>query len=155
MPAYGVLCKHLEDVLMYYGAADSVSLTGMPLMAGRCVSTLGFLTLVQYVATLCHLHSIAIDQLQFRLCNQQILDVSQAHFLAYGHKSLVVQLGAEDAVYKVQCTHALLSPVLVCSPSIYQVFLKFVYECYGIFQPLSSWRCELLAHTISWFGTKS
>ena len=53
------------------------------------------------------------------LCNQQILDVSQAHFLAYGHKSLVVQLGVEDAVYNVQCTHALLSLVLICSQGIH------------------------------------
>jgi len=62
--------------------------------------------------------SIAIVQLQFRLYNQQTLDVSQAHVLAYGHKSLVVQLGVEDAVYKVQCTHALLSLVLICSQGI-------------------------------------
>ncbi len=47
------------------------------------------------------------------------LDVSQAHFLAYGRKSLVVQLGVEDAVSKVQCTHALLSLVLICCQGIY------------------------------------
>jgi len=118
MPAYGVLCKQLDDVLIYYGASDSVSLTDMLLMAGDASPTPGFLMLVQYVATLCHLHSIAIVQLQFRLYNQQTLDVSQAHVLAYGHKSLVVQLGVEDAVYKVQCTHALLSLVLICSQGI-------------------------------------
>ncbi len=121
MPAYGVLCKQLDDVLMYYRASDSVSLTDMLLMAGDASPTPGFLMLVQYVATLCHLHSIAIVQLQFRLYNQQTLDVSQAHVLAYGHKSLVVQLGVEDAVYKVQCTHALLSLVRICSQGIHHV----------------------------------
>ncbi len=40
-------------------------------------------------------------QLQFKLHNQQTLDVSQACVLAYGHKSMVLQLGLEGAVYKV------------------------------------------------------
>jgi len=80
--------------------------------------------LVQYVATLCHLHSIAIVQLQLKLYNQQTLDISQAHVLAYGHKSLVVQLGVEDAVYKVRCTHALLFFVRIGSQGIHNVLSK-------------------------------
>ncbi|DBB03418.1 TPA: hypothetical protein ACH3X3_010780 [Trebouxia sp. C0006] len=100
LPPYGVLCKQLDDMLTHFGAQDIVSLTDVLLMAGDASPTPGFLMLVQYVATLCHLHSIAIVQLQFKLHNQQTLDISQAHVLAYGHKSLVVQLGVEDAVYK-------------------------------------------------------
>jgi len=111
MPPDGVLCKHLDDVLTYLGASDSVSLTDMLLMAGDASPTPGFFMLVQYVATLCHLHSIPIVQLQFKLYNQQTLDVSQAHVLAYGHNSLVVQLGVEDAVYEVHRTHAVLPVV--------------------------------------------
>ena len=45
-------------------------------MAGDASPTPGFLMLVQYVATLCHLHSIAIVQLQFKLHNQQTLEIS-------------------------------------------------------------------------------
>ncbi len=69
MPPYGVLCKQLDDVLTYFGASDSVSWTDMLLMAGDASPTPGFLMLVQYVATLCHLHSVAIVQLQFKLYN--------------------------------------------------------------------------------------
>ena len=105
MTPNGLLCNQLDDMLTYLGASDSVSLTHMLLMAGDASPTPGFLMLVQYIATLCHLHSVPIVQLQFKLHNQQTLDISQANALAYGHKSLVVQLGVEDAVYKVQCTH--------------------------------------------------
>jgi hypothetical protein len=56
MPPYGVLCKQLDDVLTYFGASDSVSWNDMLLMAGDASPTPGFLMLVQYVATLCHLH---------------------------------------------------------------------------------------------------
>ena len=109
-------------MLTHFAAQDIVSLTDMLLMAGDASPTPGFLMLVQYVATLCHLHSIAIVQLQFKLHNQQTLDISQAHVLAYGHKSLVVQLGVEDAVYKVRGTHALLFFVRIGS----QGFIMFL-----------------------------
>ncbi|DBA81243.1 TPA: hypothetical protein ACH3X2_007055 [Trebouxia sp. C0005] len=94
-------CKHLDDVLTYLGASDSVSLTDMLLMAGDASPTPGFCMLVQYAATLCHLHAIPVVQLQFKMYNQQALDVSQAQVLVYGHKTMLVQLGVEDAVYKI------------------------------------------------------
>ncbi len=111
-------------MLTHFGAQDIVSLTDMLLMAGDASPTPGFLMLVQYVATLCHLHSIAIVQLQFKLHNQQTLDISQAHVLAYGHKSLVVHLGVEDSVYKVRCTHALPFFVRIGSQGIHNVMSK-------------------------------
>ena len=108
MPPSGVLCKHLDDMLTYFGASASVSLTDLLLMAGNPAPTPGFHMLVQYVATLCHLHSVPKVQFQLRLHNQQTLDTSQAHVLAHGHghKSLMLQLGNEDAVYKVRYAHA-------------------------------------------------
>ena len=86
LPPYGVLCKQLDDMLTHFGAQHIVSLTDMLPMAGDASSTPGFLMLVQYVATLCHLHSIVIIQLQFKLHNRQTFDISQARVLAYGHK---------------------------------------------------------------------
>ena len=94
-------------MLTHYEAQDTASLTDMLLMAGDVSPTPGLLMLVQYAATLCHLHSTAIVEFQFNLHNQQTIDISQAHVLAYGNQSLVVQLGVEDAVYKVCRTHAL------------------------------------------------
>ncbi|KAA6428919.1 MAG: hypothetical protein FRX49_01029 [Trebouxia sp. A1-2] len=38
---------------------------------------------------------------KFKMYNQQALDVSQAQVLVYGHKTMLVQLGVEDAVYKI------------------------------------------------------
>ncbi len=65
----------------------------------------------------------------------------------------MVQFGVEDAVYKVQCTHALLSVVRICSQGIHHVLLKGLCGCYGITvmlsstQPLSNWSYELqIAH---------
>lgn len=101
MPPGGVLCKHLDDMLTYLGASTSVSLTDLLLMAGSAAPTPGFCMLVQYVTTLCHLHSVRIVQFQLKLHNQLTLDTSQAYILAHGHKSLVLQLEGEDAVYKV------------------------------------------------------
>lgn len=119
----------------------------MLLMAGDASPTPGFLMLVQYVATLCHLHSIAIVQLQFKLHNQQTLDISQARVLAYGHKSLVVQLGEEDAVYKVLSSHALLYLVRTCSQGIHTALSKDLCYCCGITQLFSRWGCKLqIAH---------
>ncbi|KAL3151006.1 hypothetical protein ABBQ38_012877 [Trebouxia sp. C0009 RCD-2024] len=100
-PPSGVLCKHLDDMLTYFGASARVSLTDLLLMAGDASPTPGFHMLVQYVATLCHLHSVPIVQFQLKLHNHQTLDTSQARVLAHGHKSLVLQLGGEDAVYKI------------------------------------------------------
>ena len=65
MPPSGVLCKHLDDMLKYFGASASVSLTDLLLMAGDPAPTPGFHMLVQYVATLCHLHSV--PKVQFQL----------------------------------------------------------------------------------------
>ncbi len=86
--------------------------------------------------------------------HQQMLDVSQAHFLAYGHKSLVVQLGVQDAVYKAQCMHAPLSLVLICSQGIHRFLLDLLCDGCGTL-PLSIWRYELQLHTINWFRMKS
>jgi len=58
MPPSGVLCKHLDDMLTYFGPSASVSLTDLLLMAGDPAPTPGFHMLVRYVATLCHLHSV-------------------------------------------------------------------------------------------------
>ncbi len=55
----------------------------------------------------------------------------------------MVQFGVEDAVYKVQCTHALLSVVHICSQGIHHALLKGLCDCYGITQPLSNWSYEL------------
>lgn len=140
-PPYGVLCKQLDDMLTHFGAQDIVSLTDILLMAGDASPTPGFLMLVQYVATLCHLHSIAIVQLQFKLHSQQPLDISQAHVLAYGHKSLVVQLGVEDAVYKVSCTHAQLFFVCISHQGIQNVLQKESCDCCGNTQLFSRWGC--------------
>ena len=156
MTPYGVLCKQLDDVLTHFGAQDNVSLTDMLLMAGDASPTPGFLMLVQYVATLCHLHSIATVQLQFKLHNQQMLDISQPHVLAYGHKSLVVQLGMEDAVYKVRCTYAVLFLVSTCSHSIHNVLSEDWYDCIVALHSYCQGggvSCRLL--TISWLRTNS
>ena len=89
-------------------------------MAGDPAPTPGFHMLVRYVATLCHLHSVPKVQFQLKLHNQQTLDTSQARVLAHGHKSLVLQLGNEDAVYKVRPSHA---DVCICSQGVHCVFL--------------------------------
>ena len=120
MPPSGVLCKHLDDVLTYFGASDSVNLTDLLLMAGDPAPTPGFHMLVRHVATLCHLHSVPKVQFQLKLHNQQTLDTSQARVLAHGHKSLVLQLGNEDAVYKVRPSRA---DVCICSQGVHCVFL--------------------------------
>jgi len=119
MPPSGVLCKHLDDMLTYFGASASVSLTDLLLMAGNPAPTPGFHMLVRYVTTLCHLHSVPKVQFQLKLHNQQTLDTSQARVLAHGHKSLVLQLGNEDAVYKVRYSHA---NVCICSQGVHRAF---------------------------------
>jgi len=139
-PPDGTLCKRLDDVLTCLWESDSVSLTDMLLMTGDASPTPGFIMLVQYVASLCHLHSIPTVQLQFKLHNQQTLDVSQAHVLAYGHKSMVVQLGVEDAVYKVHSTHAVMPVVCACI-NFLSLFVEFFVICYGATQPFSSQAC--------------
>lgn len=105
-----VLCKHLDDMLTYYGASASVSLTDLLLMTGEPAPTPGFHMLVQYVATLCQLHSVPKVQFQLKLHNQQTLDTSQAHVLAHGHKSLVLQLGnvrcsLQGALFSCWCVY--------------------------------------------------
>jgi len=110
----GVLCKDLDDMLKYHTASEAVSLTDLLLMSGSTSPPPGFHMLVQYVATFCHLHSVPLAQPQLRRHDQQILDISQARILAHGHKSLVVQLGEENAVYKVQCSQGR-SLLRVCS----------------------------------------
>lgn len=118
MPADGVLCKHLDDMLTYLGASTSVSLTELLLMAGDAAPTPGFYMLVQYVTTLCHLHSVPIVQFQLKLHNQLTLDTSQAYILAHGHKSLVLQRKGEDAVYKVSCCQV---DTCICTQAIHHV----------------------------------
>ena len=110
-----VLCQELDDMLKHISATEAVSLTDLLLMAGSASSTPGFHMLVQYVATICHLQSVPVVQPQLRLHDQQTLDVSQVHILAHGQKSLVVQLGRENAVYKVQCTCTMQSVSCVCA----------------------------------------
>jgi len=59
----------------------------------------------------------------------------------------VVQLGVEDAVYKVHCTHALLPVVCICIKVFYYFWFKNYVICYGTTQPLSSQACGLqIAH---------
>ena len=109
MQPASVLCKDLDDMLKYFSASEPVSLTDLLLMTGSATPTPGFHMLVQYVATLCHLQSVPVVQPQLRFYDQQTLDISQARILAHGHKSLVVQLGEENAVYKVHCTYSVQS----------------------------------------------
>lgn len=101
IPPTSVLCNRLDDMLELLVDKDHITLTDLLLMSGTASPTPGFVMLVQYVASLCQLHSIPVAQPQFKLYNNQTLDFSQAQVLAYGHKSLVVRLGQEDAVYKV------------------------------------------------------
>ena len=101
LPPSSVLCNRLDDMLDLLFDRDHISLTDLLLMSGSASPTPGFVMLVRYVASLCQLHSIPIAQPRFRLYNNQTLDFSQAQVLAYGHKSLVVRVGQEDAVYKV------------------------------------------------------
>ena len=82
----GVLCKHLDDMLTYFGASTSVSLADLLLVVGNPAPTPDLHILVQYVATLCHLHSVLEAQFQLKLHNQQTLYTSQARVLAHGHK---------------------------------------------------------------------
>ena len=123
MPPSGVLCKHLDDILTYFGASASVSLTDLLLMGGDTAPTPGFHMLVQFVTTLCHRHSIPTAQFQLKPHNQQTLDTLQARVLAHGHKSLVLQLGNEDAVYKVRYSHA---DVCICSQGVNCVSFKTI-----------------------------
>ena len=111
----GVLCQELDDMLKHISGSEAVSLTDLLLMTGSASPTPGFHMLVQYVATLCHLQSVPVVQPQLRLHDQQTLDISQVRILAHGHKSLVVQLGTENAVYKVQCTCTIQSVSRVCA----------------------------------------
>ena len=93
----GVLCHNLDDMLKHYTASRAVSLTDLLLMSDSTLPPPGFHMLVQYVATLCHLSSVAPVQPRLRRHDQQIVNISQAQILAHGHKSLVIQLGEEDA----------------------------------------------------------
>lgn len=77
------------------------TLTDLLTMTGNTKPTPGFQMLVQYVNTLCHLHSVPIEQVKLRLPDDTCLDTSQVRVLAHGHKALVIRLGEEDAVYKV------------------------------------------------------
>jgi len=79
----GVLCKDLDDMLKYHTASEAVSLTDLLLMSGSTSPPPGFHMLVQYVATLCHLHSVPLAQPQLRRYDQQILDISQAYPCAW------------------------------------------------------------------------
>lgn len=53
---------------------------------------------------------------------------------------MVVQLGLEDAVYKVHCTHAVLPVVCTCI-SLLSLLVQFLVMCYGTTQPLSNQAC--------------
>ena len=98
----GVLCRHLDDMLEHFHAATAVSLSDLLLVSGDPSPPPGFHMLVQYVATLCHLHSVPIVQPQLCCEDGHLLDISQARILSHGHKSLVVQLGDANFVYKVR-----------------------------------------------------
>lgn len=102
-----VLCNDLDSVLSYFTATEAVSLTDLLLMAGSASPTPSFHMLVQYVATLCRLHSVPQTQPQLRRQDQQVLDISELSVLVHGHKSLVVHLGDDEKyVYKVLLTHS-------------------------------------------------
>ena len=146
MPPDGVLCKHLDDMLTYFGVSAVVSLTDLLLMAGDPAPTPGFHMPVRYVASLCHLHSVPKVQFQLKLHNEQTLDTSQARVLAHGHKSLVLQLGNEDAVYKVCYSHA---SICICSQGVHHVFYWTTsWRAIALIsQFLPRWCCDLqIAH---------
>ena len=150
MPPTSVLCNRLDDMLELLVDKDHISLTDLLLMSGSASPTPGFVMLVQYVASLCQLHSIPVAQPQFRLYNNQTLDFSQAQVLAYGHKSLVVRLGQEDAVYKVFSSCSTVERI--CSQAVLDTLFNPFSGCMAAssFQPLPSWLYGCRLHTNSW-----
>lgn len=143
MPPKSVLCRCLDDMLKYFKPADNICLTDLLLMTGNASPAPGFSMLVQYVASLCSLHSIPAAQVQLRLHNQQTLHISEAVVLAHGHKSLVVRLGQDAAVYKVGLIHL----VSLCVSAVNMVFASCLERQVYILLSLSSSHetCFLLA----------
>ncbi|KAG0580507.1 hypothetical protein KC19_4G178500 [Ceratodon purpureus] len=61
----------------------------------------GFRCLTRYIDTLCRMNDVPIIPVAFMTDDGTCLDMEQARIVARGSKSLIIQVGEEDAVFKV------------------------------------------------------
>ena len=91
------ICPHLDSILEYRPPDENVMLADLLDLK----ALFGFRCLTRYMDTLCRMNDVPIIPIAFMTKDETYLDMEQARIVARGMKSLIIQVGEEDAVLKV------------------------------------------------------